>query len=91
MADPAIVSCTKNAWTKIATSVTGGRYYVKNGNVKYVRTYNATGTGTPADSDVDKAIRVNSSDEGNEINSDSNVDVYVWVYGDENGSIITEL
>jgi len=92
MADPTSVTCTAGAWTKVATSVTTGRVYVGDSGKNYARTYNATGTGVPADAvATTTAIGLDEGQGGNAITHNANIDIYVWCFGDDDGSVIVEV
>ena len=47
MANPAIVSCPKNTWTKVATNVTAGQVKVQDQSALYFETYRLTGNSAP--------------------------------------------
>ncbi len=47
MADPNIVACPANAWTKVATNVTNGQVHVIDQGPEYLQTYRDTGNPDP--------------------------------------------
>lgn len=48
MADPVIVACPADVWTKVATDVTTGQVHLKDTRPgMYLQTYRATGGATP--------------------------------------------
>ena len=50
MADPAVIPCPADAWTKVATNVQTGVVHIRgNGPGLYLQTYRETGVAAPAD------------------------------------------
>lgn len=74
MADPVIVACTKDIWTKVATNVTTGYVWIKDsGPNVYFQTYRDTGGAAPSDN----ADAVNMSLPGMPIAATAGIDVYI--------------
>lgn len=86
MADPAIVACTKDAWTKVATNVTAGQIWIKNTGPHYRQTY--VMTGNPAPTDLSKAVNFDGLNMG--ISASAGIDVYLYASG-EAGSVRVDL
>ena len=87
MANPALVTITPaNAWQKVATNITGGRFIIKDSTPeRYLYTYKDTGdpapTGTPIGNRIDSQLVFNVS---------VAADVYIYAVG-ETGIIETQL
>lgn len=76
MADPVIIACSKDAWTKVATNVTSGSVSVKDGaGSRWYQTYLDTGGAAPANDDLSKAIDLIQPTDP--IDSSIGIDVYV--------------
>ncbi len=74
MADPAVVACTKDVWTKVATNVTTGFVWIiKTGPNVYLQTYRATGNPAPANN----ADAVKMPSPGAAISAAAGIDVYI--------------
>lgn len=85
MANPAIVTCPKDTWTKVATNVTAGVIYNMLPEVEYVQTYRMTGGSAPAnDTDAVPAFIYKHDPIG--ISSTAAIDVYLKAIG-EAGSV----
>ena len=78
MADPAVVACPKDVWTKVATNVTSGAVHVLDTapNV-YKQTYRDTGGAAPSD-DTDAVNLIRPTDI---ISASSGIDVYIKPVG----------
>ena len=76
MANPAIITCTKGAWTKVATNVTIGQIHNKATLAEYYQTYR--NTGDPAPTDLTDAVKIFKKDKSILIDSSVNIDVYLW-------------
>lgn len=81
MADPAIVPCAADVWTKVATNVSGnpaGFIHVKTQKgVSIEQTYRDTGGAAPTDlSTAIKFVKPTM-----EINSSVGIDVYLYPHG----------
>ncbi len=75
MANPAVVDCPADTWTKVATAVkTGGVWIMDTGPSVYKHTYRDTGDSAPTD-DTD-AIDFEGRDYL-PISSDVDIDVYI--------------
>ena len=78
MANPALVTITpKNAWQKVATNITGGRFIIKDSTPdQYLYTYKDTGepapTGIPIGNPIDEQLVFNASVAS---------DVYIYAQG----------
>jgi hypothetical protein len=78
MANPAVTACTKDAWTKVATSVTSGQVHIlSNAPNQYSHTYRVTGD--PAPTTLAEAVTL--SQVSTPISSPSNIDVYIYAHG----------
>ena len=75
MADPSIVTCTANAWTKVATNVKAGVVSPFKTNVVYSQTYRDTGN--PAPTDLLDAL---AFDEPHMISASTGIDVYIYAH-----------
>lgn len=73
MADPLIVECTKDIWTKVATNVTSGIIWIKNKLPTYLQTYRDTGESAPTNKDDAIPIYGNSIP----ISASAGIDVYI--------------
>lgn len=78
MADPTIVACTKNAWTKVATNVTAGQIHIlSSAPSQYSHTYRMTGEAAPtttAEAVVMSAVSI-------PISAAAAIDVYIYAHG----------
>lgn len=74
MANPAIVACAADAWTKVATNVTTGMVHVKMSRPSYSQTYRLTGEAAPTD--LTDAIPL--PDGSHAISATAGIDVYIW-------------
>lgn len=79
MADPVVVPCPADVWTKVATSVTTGRIIKKINNVEYFGTYRLTGGSAP--SSAGDGYRLDN--EVTEINQKTTqpADIYIYCHG----------
>ncbi len=83
MADPLVVACPENTWTKIVTNVTNGMVHLLTASRGiYLQTYRQTGEAAPTL--ASEGVRI--FDNEAEISSDSNIDVYIYCQG-EAGSV----
>jgi len=79
MADPILVACAKDAWTKVATNVTAGQIWKQTANVRvYLQTYRATGGAAPTDKTKAQPIAGQSI----LIDSPTGIDVYIQPVGE---------
>jgi len=78
MANPAIVTCTKDTWVKVATSVTAGQVHLLSGAPsQYSQTYRATGEAAPttlAEAVVIPGVTL-------PLSAAAAIDVYVYAHG----------
>jgi hypothetical protein len=74
MADPVIVACPKDAWTKVATNVTNGQVHKLDVKAFYLRQYVDTGGSAPTD--LTKAIRFDN--ESLPLSFSGGADVYLY-------------
>jgi hypothetical protein len=79
MASPSIVSCPAGAWTKVADNVTAGVVYVFSNEPQYLHTWRDHGD--PAPTLITEGVGMNEGIEGNRIEMDRAIDVYVWCVG----------
>lgn len=49
MANPALISCAKDVWTRVAQSVVAGAIYNMTPSVEFLQTYRMTGQSAPSD------------------------------------------
>lgn len=79
MADPVIVACTKDAWTKVATNVTAATVWKKSTapNV-YYQTYRDTGTAAP----TDLADAIPMTEPGQIFSFGAAADIYIYAKAD---------
>ena len=77
MADPVLVTCTKDTWVKVATNVTTGLVWKTNENPNYLQTY--VMTGNPAPSDLSKAVPIDTWPIP--ISATAGIDVYIYAQG----------
>lgn len=89
MADPVVVTCLKNVWTKVATNVTAGRVHRLNDTpAKYVQTYRLTGYVAPTDNQDAAVLFRDSTSEP--ISASVAIDVYVQAIN-EDGEVRVDL
>jgi hypothetical protein len=75
MANPAIVACPADTWTKVATNVQVGNVWLMNTNpALYLQTYRLTGEAAPTLKS--EGVRVNQP--GTDIDSSPGIDVYIY-------------
>jgi hypothetical protein len=74
MANPVIVACPADAWTKVATNVTAGNVYVLDQSVEYLSTYRMTTD--PAPTARTEGIKLDPP--GQPISAAAGIDVYVY-------------
>jgi len=78
MANPALITCTKNTWTKVATNVTTGQIHKKSeAPQEYLSTYRMTGGAAPTNKEEGVTIFVG----GNiteAISAIAGIDVYIY-------------
>jgi hypothetical protein len=78
MADPTVVTCAKDAWTKVATNVTAGKVHILSGAPsQYSHTYRATGGSAPTTLAEAVAVSVVSLP----ISASAAIDVYLYAHG----------
>ena len=89
MTNPAVVTVTANAWTKVATAVTKGQLWIKTRpSTAYLVTYRDTGD--PAPTDLTDAVEFDHT--GNmPISATAAIDVYVYNPDDVDGKIRVDL
>lgn len=76
VANPAIIACAKDAWTKIATNVTGGLVHNKGSQATYFQTYRLTGQAAPTN--LTDAVPLFATSHTETISSSAAIDVYVF-------------
>lgn len=81
MADPVIVACPQNVWTKVATNVTSGLVHIKNNNPGvYLQTYRVTAGAAPDDvTDLDEGVAIIGP--SIPIEATAGIDVYIMPRG----------
>lgn len=80
--NPAIVTCTKDQWTKVITAQVSGRIHVLNDSPSaYYQTYRLTGESAPTD--LTEAVKLTNT---LEMSSTAAIDVYVYAK-DKAGSV----
>jgi hypothetical protein len=78
MANPAVIACTKDAWTKVATNVTAGQLHIlSSAPNQYSHTYRMTGGAAP----TTLAEAVVISQVSLPISAPAAIDVYVYAHG----------
>lgn len=78
MANPAVVVCAANQWTKVATSVTSGQLHLlSRAPSQYSHTYRDTGQAAPTD--LSEAVVIDRV--SIPISAPVNIDVYVYAHG----------
>jgi len=78
MANPQIIACPKDVWTKVASGVTGGQIYARNNLADYFITYRTAGfTPAPPNGDVSEGVLMNKTGVGTILSFAAAVDVYV--------------
>lgn len=78
MANPAVVACTKDAWTKVATNVTAGQVHIlSKAPSQYAHTYRLTGEAAPTT--LTEAVVMSQT--SLPISAAAAIDVYVYAYG----------
>lgn len=85
MADPSVVACPKDVWTKVATGVTAGVIHILKTDTEYSQTYRATTN--PAPTDLADAVPLNTPFQ---ISAAAAIDVYIQPKGID-GSVRVDL
>ena len=80
MANPVIVDCPADTWTKVATNVTTGQIHKKKYNAKYIQTYVLTGQAAPTNNDLAVPIFTGGCSSA-AISAASAIDVYLKPLG----------
>lgn len=76
MANPIIVACSADTWTKVATNVTTGQVHIKNTRpVVYLHTYRMTGDAAPAAGDSSEGVQFDGP--STPISAAAAIDVYI--------------
>ena len=79
MADPVVVTCPKDVWTKVATNVTTGLIHIlKTDPDAYYQTYRDTGGAAPVD--LSDAVPFDSP---LQISASAGIDVYIQPNGED--------
>ena len=86
MADPVLIVCNKDAWTKVATAVRNGNIHIDKSTVSYLQTYRDTGGAAP--SGRDEGVRIPIG--GAAIASKNDIDVYIYAQK-EDGKVRVDL
>ena len=75
MADPVVIECPQEVWTKVATNVMTGIVHVKEGiNLNWFQTYR--NTGNPAPTNLEDAVNLIKPMEL--ISNTIGIDIYVY-------------
>ena len=82
MADPLVVACAENAWTKVATNVIIGMLWRMTTSAKYQQTFRLTGTAAPTDLLDSVPIFRNEESDYEKIEAPAGIDVYIYCTGD---------
>lgn len=87
MANPVIVHCTADSWTKVATNVRTGNIFITDRTPDaYYQTYKMTGEAPP--SGIASGAVFDPS--GMTIDASTAIDVYIWPQGN-NGEVRVDL
>ena len=87
MADPEVIKCDADAWTKVATDVTTGNIWILNTSPDaYLQTYRDTGEDAPSDN----SDAVSVSDRSIPIAAEAGIDVYIKAVG-KDGQVRVDL
>jgi len=80
-ANPAVITCTKDTWVKVATGILSGIVYrLSTSPERYVQTIRLTGQAAPTTM-ADAAEVFTNGDKAASVSSDAAVDVYVMACG----------
>lgn len=81
MANPVIVPCPVDVWTKVATNVTTGVIHIKDTKPgSYLQTYRMTGEAAPHNTDdLPEGVTINGPREA--IEATAGIDVYIMPRG----------
>ena len=79
MANPILVACAKNAWTKVATNVQTGFIHKVKGINGYLQTYRDTTD--PAPTLITQGVVAFENSGTESINATAGIDVYIWAQG----------
>lgn len=90
MANPVLIVCTENAWTKVATNVTSGQIHDKASRAVYFQTYRTTGDPAPLNTDLTDAVPIFNEDKSVVIANSTAIDVYIHCIG-EDGRVRVDL
>jgi hypothetical protein len=82
MANPNDVTCTANAWTKVATGITDANIEIVKDTVNHYFTYKLTAQGAPVGLGTEKFV-----DEWISIHNTDAIDVYVYAKGSVDGLV----
>ena len=72
------VACPEGEWTKVATAVTQGTVWIKDGRATYLQTFRETGGAAP---DPDQSEGVSVTIPGAPIGHPAPIDIYIWARG----------
>ena len=78
MANPVVVPCAKDVWTKVATNVISGQIWRLSSKPKYYHTYRDTGGDAPEDLTEAVPIFVDGNIDREEIAAVSGIDIYIY-------------
>jgi hypothetical protein len=94
MANPAIISCTANDWTKVADNVLEGQLHKMSNNPnRYLQTYREAGGPTPASGDPSEGVLILTPGQDSiAIVAAAGCPIDVWIYSDgAQGSLRVDL
>lgn len=89
MANPSVISCTKDVWTRVAQSVVAGAIYNMTPGVEFLQTYRMTGQAAPTNGN-DSVPAFLYKHEPLSISAPEAIDVYLMPVG-QDGSVRVDL
>lgn len=80
MANPLLVDCPANVWTKVATDVMTGQLHIKDLDPNiYLQTYRTTGSSAPPSGDKSEGVQIEG--QSIQIEAIAGIDVYIMPVG----------
>jgi len=86
MANPELIDCLVDTWTKVASNVTMGNVWKKNSLAEYYQTYRTAG----ADAPTNREDGVVFNDLMIPISAQAGIDVYIYCHG-QDGKVRVDL
>lgn len=83
MANPDLIVCTEDEWTKVATNVKSGQIHDKASRAVYFQTYRLTGVAAPLNTDETESVPIFNEDKSIIISNSSAIDVYIFCKGED--------